>query len=73
MGPRDHLGAHGLDDRRMGVAGQARSVSAVEVDVLSAVDVVDLGPGPVTQPDRLGRVICQLEVTPPAKPGAPLR
>ena len=47
------LGPHRLDDRRMGVPGEAGAVAAVQVDVLGPVDVVDLGAGPVAQPDGL--------------------
>ena len=48
--PAADLGPHGLDDRGMGVTGQAGAVAAVQVDVLGPVDVVDLGTGPVTEP-----------------------
>ena len=45
---------HSLDDRRVGVPGQARTVAAVHVDVFGPVDVVDLRAGAVADPDRLG-------------------
>ena len=40
-------------DSGMGVAGQGRAVAAVQVDVLVAVDVVDLRAVAVAEPDRL--------------------
>jgi hypothetical protein len=48
-----HLAADRLDDRRVGVAGQRGAVPAVQVDVLVAVHVVDLGALAVAEPDRL--------------------
>src|SRR5262249_58323613 len=41
------------DDRRGGVPGQRRPVPAVQVHVLVAVDVVDLGAPAVAEPHRL--------------------
>ena len=55
VGALPDLLAHRLDDGRMAVTGQAGAVAAVQVDVLIAVDVEDLGPGAVTEPDRLRR------------------
>ena len=43
------------DDGRVGVAGERDAVAAVQVDVLGAVDVVQLGAGAVAEPDRLRR------------------
>ena len=45
--------AHRGDDGRMRVAGDRRAVTAVHVDVLVAVDVVDLGARTVAHPHRL--------------------
>src|SRR5262249_54175375 len=42
-----------LDDRRVGGPGQGHPVPAVQVHVLIAVDVVDLGPPAMAEPDRL--------------------
>src|SRR4051812_24972657 len=44
---------HGGDDGRVRVPGDRGPVAAVHVDVLGAVDVVHLGTGAVTHPDRL--------------------
>ncbi len=44
---------HCPDDRRVAVPGQAHAVPAVQVYVLVAVDVVDLGAAAVAEPDRL--------------------
>ena len=41
------------DDRRVGVAGQRDAVAAVQVGVLVAVDVVQLGARAVAEPDRV--------------------
>src|SRR6185312_12572628 len=49
-----HLAVHGLHDGRVRVAGQRRAVPAVQVHVLVAVHVVDLGTAAVAEPDRLG-------------------
>ena len=46
---------HGRDDRRVGVAGEHGAEAAVEVDVLGAVDVRDLGALAVVDPDGPGR------------------
>ena len=51
--PRRDPVAHRLDDRRVGVAGDRGAVAAVQVDVLVAVDVVDLGALAVAHPHRL--------------------
>ena len=53
--PASDLRPDRLDDGRMRVSGQAGAVAAVQVDVLVAVDVEDLGAGAVAEPDRLGR------------------
>ena len=53
MGAAGDLAADRLDDRRVGVAGQGRAVPAVQVHVLVAVDVVDLGAAAMAEPDRL--------------------
>jgi hypothetical protein len=45
----------GFVDCRMGVAGQGGAVAAVQVDVLVAVDVIDLRALAMAQPDRLRR------------------
>src|SRR5215471_9064945 len=47
------LPLHRLDDRRVTVPGEAHAVTAVQVHVLVAVDVVDLGATAVAEPDRL--------------------
>ncbi len=47
------LRADRLDHGRVRVPGQRGAVPAVQVDVLVAVDVVDLGAAAVAQPDRL--------------------
>src|ERR1700683_3730090 len=47
------LAAYRLHDRGMTVPGHGRAVSAVQVDVLVSVDVVDLGSLAVAEPDRL--------------------
>ena len=47
------LAAHRLHHGRVRVAGQCRAVPAVQVDVLVAVHVVDLGTLAVAEPDRL--------------------
>ena len=44
--PRRTWSADRRDDRGMGVAGDGGAVAAVHVDVLGAVDVVDLDPAP---------------------------
>jgi hypothetical protein len=49
------LGTDGVGDGGVGVAGQGGTVAAVQVDVLVAVDVVDLRALAVAQPDRLRR------------------
>jgi len=46
-------GVSSADDGRVGVAGQRGAVSAMQVDVLVAVDVVHLGAGAVAEPDWL--------------------
>src|SRR5262249_27599638 len=43
----------GVDDGGGGVAGKTGAVPAVQVDVLVAVDVVDLGAAAMAEPDRL--------------------
>ena len=55
VGAAADLCAHRLRDGRVGVAGEAGTVAAVEVDVLVAVDVEDLGALAVADPHRLGR------------------
>ena len=45
--------ADGADERRMGVADEADSVPTVKVDVLVAIEVVDLGALAVADPHRL--------------------
>ena len=45
--------AHRGDDRRMGMSRNGSAVTAVHVDVLVAVDVVDLGALAVAHPDGL--------------------
>jgi hypothetical protein len=45
----------GFDDGGVTVAGQGGAVAAVQVDVLVAVDVVDLRALAVAEPDRLRR------------------
>ena len=66
---------HGLRDGRVGVAGQGGAVAAVQVDVLVAVDVLDLRAAAVAQPDRLRRGDLPArgdtagEVVWPARPG----
>ena len=55
VGTEAGLGADGVDDGGMGVAGQGGAVAAVQVDILVAVDVVDLRALAVAQPDRLRR------------------
>ena len=67
MGALPDPRADRLDDRWMGVAGHRDAVAAVEVDVLGAVDVVDLRACAMAEPDRLWRAICQFEVAPPAR------
>ena len=47
------LGPHRLDDRGVCVPGEAGSVATVKIDVLGPVDVVDLGAGPMAEPDGL--------------------
>ena len=47
------LAVHRLHDGRVGVARQRCAVTAVQVDVLVAVHVVDLGALAVAEPDRL--------------------
>jgi hypothetical protein len=54
MGAPAHLTLHGVDHGRMTMAGQTGAVATVEIDVLVAVDVEDLGPRPVAQPHGLG-------------------
>jgi hypothetical protein len=49
------LRGYGLLDGRVGMAGQGGAVTAVQVDVLVAVDVVDLRAVTVAEPDRLRR------------------
>ncbi len=49
------LAGHRRDDRRVCVPGQAHAVAAVQVHVLVAVDVIDLGAAAVAEPDRLRR------------------
>src|SRR5215471_14062332 len=44
-----------LDDRGVRVPGQPHAVAAVQVHVLVAVDVIDLGTEAVAKPDRLWR------------------
>ena len=48
-----HPVADRLDDRRMGMSGNGSAVAAVHVDVLVAVDVVDLRARAVAHPDGL--------------------
>ena len=55
VGASAYLSCDGLLDVGMGVAGQGGAVAAVQVDVLVAVDVVDLRAVAVAEPDRLGR------------------
>ncbi len=47
------LGPDCLDDGRVAVTGERDAVAAVQVDVLVAVDVVELGALAVAEPDRL--------------------
>jgi hypothetical protein len=47
------LAADGRDDHGMGVPGERRAVAAVHVDVLVAGGVIDPGPDPAADPDRL--------------------
>ena len=67
MGSAPHPVAHRLDDRRMGMSGNRCAVAAVHVDVLVAVDVVDLEPLPWLIQTACGSAICQLDVAPPAR------
>ena len=53
VGAAGDLAADRLDDRRVRVPGQRDAVAAVQVDVLVAVDVVELGAAAVAEPDRL--------------------
>ena len=53
VGAERGLGANRLHDRGVAVPGQRHAVPAVQVDVLVAVDVVDLGALAVAEPDRL--------------------
>ena len=65
--PAPHPVGHRGDDRRVGVPGDRDAVPAVHVDVLGAVDVVDLRAAPWLIHTACGCAICQFDVAPPAR------